>query len=110
MCLQRGPWTGTYGLIVPLRSRYLPELAHPYEKLAPHAEIVMASPTGGKAPVNQFSVQTSTDAVSQRIWKDNGSLWANTERLEDFVGRAVEFDAIFFVGGAGRKDEKAIDA
>lgn len=90
-------------------SRYLPELAPSYDKLAPHAEIVMASPEGGKAPINQFSVETSTDSVSQRIWKEKSSLWANTERLENFKGKAGMFDAVFFVGGAGRKCEKVID-
>ena len=30
-------------------------------------------------------------------------LWENTQKLETFVGRAKDFDAIFYVGGLGRK-------
>jgi hypothetical protein len=31
-------------------------------------------------------------------------LWKNTEKLEAFLGRAKEFDAILYVGGFGRMD------
>lgn len=93
-----------------LVSRYLPELAHPYDKLASHAEIVIASLAGGKAPVNQMSVETRTDKVSQRFWRNSSSLWEETEKLEKFLGRAKDFDAILIVGGVGRKDSKAINA
>lgn len=30
-------------------------------------------------------------------------LWTETEKLESFLGRAKEFDSIFYVGGFGRK-------
>lgn len=30
-------------------------------------------------------------------------LWEQTEKLETFLGRAGEFDAIFYVGGLGRE-------
>lgn len=43
------------------------------------------------------------DKESQNFLKDKESLWKNTEKLSDFVGRAQEFDAILFVGGHGRK-------
>lgn len=31
------------------------------------------------------------------------SLWENTQKLGDFVGRESEFDAVFYVGGHGRE-------
>jgi hypothetical protein len=31
------------------------------------------------------------------------SLWMNTEKLDAFTGRAMEFDSIFVVGGFGRR-------
>ena len=31
------------------------------------------------------------------------ALWMNTEKLEEFTGRAKEFDSIFVVGGFGRR-------
>ncbi|KAG4427074.1 hypothetical protein IFR05_017443, partial [Cadophora sp. M221] len=41
------------------------------------------------------------DEVSVKFLKENEKLWKETEKLESFVGRAAEFDAIFFVGGHG---------
>jgi hypothetical protein len=35
--------------------------------------------------------------------KEKEALWKNTEKLDSFLGRANEFDAIFYVGGHGRK-------
>lgn len=68
-----------------------------------HAEIVVASPEGGKAPLNIDSIAMSPDADSQRFFREKAQLWENTEVLEAFKGRAAEFDAIFYVGWVGRE-------
>lgn len=87
-----------------------PELAHPYDVLAPHAEIIIASPAGGEAPLDPSSVEaTKNDKASVDFLNNKQSLWKNTEKLSNFVGRAKEFDAIFYVGGHGRKSAWALD-
>ncbi|KAF4631586.1 hypothetical protein G7Y89_g6545 [Cudoniella acicularis] len=81
---------------------YLPEFAHPYEVLAPHVQITIASPNGGAAPLDPSSVEaTKEDPVCIKFLKNRNALWENTEKLESFLGRAKEFEAIFFVGGHG---------
>lgn len=82
---------------------YLPEFAHPYNVLAPHCEITVASPAGGEAPLDEGSVTAfKDDTESQNFLKEKGKLWKETEKLEGFKGRAGDFDGIFFVGGHGR--------
>ncbi|KAK4549676.1 hypothetical protein LTR36_004977 [Oleoguttula mirabilis] len=80
---------------------FLSELAHPYGALAPHAKIVIASPQGGEAPLNGHSIEMATDTESKRFLAEKRHVWESTEKLETFLGRAEEFEAIFFVGGAG---------
>jgi len=81
---------------------YLPEFAHPYEILAPHVQIVIASPSGGAAPLDPSSVEASKeDPISVNFLKKREELWTKTEKLENFVGKAGDFEAIFFVGGHG---------
>jgi len=43
------------------------------------------------------------DAVSQKFLKEQKALWTNTHKLSEILPRAAEFDAIFYVGGHGRK-------
>jgi len=89
---------------------YLPEFAHPYEVLAPHVSIVVASPKGGAAPLDPSSVEASKDdAVSQNFLKTKEAIWKNTEKLSSFLGKAGEFEAIFFVGGHGPMFDLATD-
>lgn len=83
---------------------FLPEFAHPYYKLAPHTDIVVASPAGGEAPLDPASVEMfKGDEESQRFLQEKQALWKNTEKLETFLGRAEEFAAVFYVGGHGRE-------
>lgn len=83
---------------------YLPEFAHPYEVLSPVAQITVASPAGGEAPLDPSSVEASKeDKKSVDFLNNNSSLWKTTAKLSDFVGRANEFDAVFYVGGHGRR-------
>ena len=83
---------------------YLPEFAHPYNILAPHSQVTVASPAGGEAPLDQNSVEAfKSDQQSVDFLNQKSSLWKNTRKLSTFVGRAKEFSAIFFVGGHGRE-------
>jgi putative intracellular protease/amidase len=77
------------------------ELAHPYHVLHHKADIIVASPKGGEAPLDPASVDMAKDEVSQTFLKSNEQVWKNTEKLDSFVGKAGDFDAIFYVGGLG---------
>lgn len=81
---------------------YLPEFAHPYEVLAPHAEIFVASPAGGEAPLDPGSVELfKEDPVCTTFHKQQSHLWKNTDKLESYIGKAAGFDLIYVVGGHG---------
>lgn len=81
---------------------YLPELAHPYDVLAPKTEIVVASPKGGVAPLDPGSVEMfKSDESSVNFLKNHKDVWETTKPLKEFVGRSGEFDAIFYPGGHG---------
>lgn len=90
---------------------YLPEFAHPYEVLEPHVQITVASPAGGAAPLDPSSIDASKDdSTSVKFLKTKEKLWKDTEKLEGFLGRAGEFEAVFFVGGHGPMWDLATDA
>lgn len=89
---------------------FLPEFAHPYNEIAPHAEVVIASPKGGEAPLDPGSVEMfKEDAESQEFLKTQSSLWKNTAKLGEFKGKASEFAAVFYVGGHGPMFDLAND-
>ncbi|OTA55486.1 ThiJ/PfpI family protein [Hypoxylon sp. EC38] len=90
---------------------YLPEFAHPYDILSPKCEIVIASPKGGEAPLDPNSLQPwiQQDSSSADFYNNKKSLWENTAKISDFLGRADEFDAIFFPGGHGPMFDLATD-
>ncbi|KNC99431.1 uncharacterized protein SPPG_05672 [Spizellomyces punctatus DAOM BR117] len=83
---------------------YLPEVAHPYNILAPHYNITWASPLGGETPLDPSSAEAFAkdeecikflnDPVAQKGVKE-------TVKVEDILARANEFDAVFFPGGHG---------
>ncbi|GAB0133677.1 hypothetical protein EsDP_00002077 [Epichloe bromicola] len=90
---------------------YLPELAHPYDVLAPKAEIVVASPKGGAAPLDPSSVEMfKSDESSVNFLKNKKHVWENTRPLKEFIGRSGEFDAIFYPGGHGPMFDLVDDA
>jgi len=91
---------------------YLPEFAHPYDVLEKAgADITIASPKGGEAPLDPSSVEAfKSDEASQTFLKTKESLWKNTHKLSDFAGKAKEFDALFYVGGHGPMFDLANDA
>jgi putative intracellular protease/amidase len=83
---------------------YLPEFAHPYYKLESKTDIVIASPKGGEAPLDPSSVEMfKEDAEASKFLKEKEALWKNTHKLSEFLGKADEFDAVFYVGGHGRE-------
>ena len=81
---------------------YLPELAHPYHVLHSKTDITVASPAGGESPLDPASIEASKDdTVSQDFLKNNESVWKTTQKLDSFLGKANDFDAIFYPGGHG---------
>jgi len=90
---------------------YLPEFAHPYYKLEGKADITVASPKGGEAPLDPSSVEMfKEDAESTKFLKEKEALWKNTEKLSSFIGKADQFDGIFYVGGHGPMYDLAVDS
>ncbi|PYH90686.1 class I glutamine amidotransferase-like protein, partial [Aspergillus ellipticus CBS 707.79] len=80
---------------------FLPEFAHPWDVLHSKTELVIASPKGGKAPLDPSSVEMfKSDPISTKFLSEQESLWTNTVKLSDV--NAADFDAIFYVGGHGR--------
>lgn len=80
------------------------ELAAPYYALADAgAEIVLASPAGGRTPIDPGSVKPrgENDAVVERFLADDAlqSRLAALPRADTLDGAA--FDAVFFPGGHG---------
>ncbi|EKG22520.1 ThiJ/PfpI [Macrophomina phaseolina MS6] len=89
---------------------YLPELAHPYHILSPHTEITFASPLGGVAPIDPYSIEaTKDDPICTSFYATKKDLWTNTAKLSTFLGRASEFDAVFYPGGQGPMFDLATD-
>jgi len=89
---------------------FLPEFAHPHHVFAPHFAITTASPAGGVAPLDPWSVEfAAEDAQAQDFYKSESALWERTRPLSEFVGRAGEFAAIFYVGGHGPMFDLARD-
>ena len=89
---------------------YLPEAAHPYYILAPHATIDFASPQGPNSPLDPASIEPYkhekpcahflVDEVVQ-------SKLANAKKLVDVD--VTEYDALFYVGGHGPVIDLAFD-
>ncbi|RMJ16839.1 hypothetical protein CDV36_003470 [Fusarium kuroshium] len=73
---------------------YLPELVHPYNDLAPHVDLVMASPKGGEAPIDPYSIEDA---------KDDEACQAFLKEKEHYIG-------IFFVGSHRPMFDLAVDS
>lgn len=92
---------------------YLPEIAHPYYifKEAGY-ELVAASPAGGKAPLDQSSVEAfKEDQDSVKFLNDKTAQhWVdNTHKLADFAGKSGEYVAVFYPGGHGPVFDLPVD-
>lgn len=80
-------------------------------QLKDKAEIIVASPKGGEAPLDPASVEMfKSDAEAVEFLNTQSSLWKNTEPLSQFAGKASEFAAIFYVGGHGPMFDLAEDS
>lgn len=89
------------------------ELAAPYYALVDAgAEVTLASPAGGPAPIDPGSVKPrgENDAVVERFLADNAlqARVAATPRAADFDG--AQFDAVFLPGGHGTMWDLPVDA
>ncbi|KAG0264326.1 hypothetical protein BG011_007074 [Mortierella polycephala] len=84
---------------------YAEEVAEPATILHSHGyKIVFASPKGGKAPLDPGSVDAAKDnktVVSFLANKDFTDKIDNTHKVEEFIGRESEFEAIVYPGGHG---------
>ncbi|KAF9182207.1 hypothetical protein BGZ51_007082 [Haplosporangium sp. Z 767] len=84
---------------------YAEEVAEPATLLQNHGyEIVFASPKGGKAPLDPSSVDAAKDnkvVVSFLANKDFTHKIDNTHKVEEFIGRESEFEAVVYPGGHG---------
>ncbi|PSS35493.1 hypothetical protein PHLCEN_2v1648, partial [Hermanssonia centrifuga] len=88
---------------------YLPEAAHPYYVLAPHAEIDFAAPNGPNPPVDPHSVEDYTDEKSQNFLTDVvvKEKFSSAKKLSEVS--VNDYDAIFYVGGHGPVIDLASD-
>lgn len=88
-----------------------PEFAHPYDEFIKAGfDVTVASPAGGVAPLDPASVDATKDDVSVNFHQTKQSLWENTAKIESFLGKADEFDAVFVPGGHGPMFDLATDA
>ncbi|KAF5324763.1 hypothetical protein D9611_004185 [Ephemerocybe angulata] len=89
---------------------YLPEAAHPYYVLAPHAKIDFAAPKGPNPPLDQASVDAykgdeecikflADETVKEKL--------TNAKLLTDV--KVSDYDAIFYPGGWGPVLDLAFD-
>ncbi|KAG4435784.1 hypothetical protein IFR05_008728 [Cadophora sp. M221] len=72
------------------------EFAHPYHVLAPHTKITVSSPKSGVAPQDPKSQEDfKDDKTSVDFLENRRSLYEETEKLENFIGRAKDFAPLF---------------
>ncbi|KAF8216151.1 ThiJ/PfpI [Mycena galopus ATCC 62051] len=110
---------------------FLPEAAHPYYILAPHANIDFASPKGPNPDVDEGSVKTfASDAECIKFLADETvkSKLAEAKKLSEVSSKGgcfqgilqpassgvrrnagIDYDMIFYVGGHGPAIDLAVD-
>ncbi|TEB36550.1 ThiJ/PfpI [Coprinellus micaceus] len=89
---------------------YLPEAAHPYWILAPHATIDFASPAGPNPPLDPRSVEPYKDDKESVSFLEDETVkqkLANAKKLSEV--NVKDYDAIFYVGGHGPVLDLAFD-
>ncbi|KAH9477892.1 Glutathione-independent glyoxalase HSP31 [Psilocybe cubensis] len=86
-----------------LRGWYLPEAAHPYYLLAPHATIDFAAPKGANPPLDESSVKKYGTHQRTQLYKDEESVRFLTDPVHKKLSEVQfrDYDAIFYVGGHG---------
>ena len=84
---------------------YAEEVAEPATILTHHGyEIVYASPKGGKAPLDPGSVDAAKDNKVVTSFLANAEIQKkldHTHKIEEFVGKESQFEAVLFPGGHG---------
>tara|TARA_R100001460_G_scaffold25967_4_gene52292 strand:+ start:8264 stop:8950 length:687 start_codon:yes stop_codon:yes gene_type:complete len=73
-----------------------------YEFIDKGYQVTLASPLGGKPPIDPMSELTENITTANRRFQDDETAkkaLANTERLDDINGE--DFDALFYPGGHG---------
>ncbi|KAJ7358333.1 ThiJ/PfpI [Mycena albidolilacea] len=91
---------------------YLPEAAHPYYVLAPHATIDFASPNGANPPVDEGSVKMfESDAELIKFLADETvNLKTKLPNAKKLSAVSVKnYDAIFYIGGHGPVFDLPVD-
>lgn len=74
------------------------------------AELAIASPKGGVAPLDPASVEMfKSDASSTDFLANHKAIWENTRPLSEFANAADTYDAIFVPGGHGPMYDLATD-
>ena len=69
--------------------------------------VVVASPKGGQSPLDPGSVKMfGEDPSCTKFLKNHANLWEKTAKLSEFVGRAGEFEVLYYVGGNGCKSHR----
>ncbi|KAL7416164.1 class I glutamine amidotransferase-like protein [Mrakia frigida] len=89
---------------------YLPELAHSYYIFKDSFKLTLASPKGGKSPLDEGSAKAfAEDADSAKFLKDTEALALvdNTVKLSSVSEK--DFDAVFYVGGHGPVIDLPVD-
>lgn len=78
---------------------YLPEVSHPfYELREAGIEVDIASPQGGKAPLDEKS-RDLTDPLNARLLKEESQKLEKTLKLSDIDPK--KYQAVIFAGGHG---------
>ncbi|GJJ75882.1 hypothetical protein EMPS_08240 [Entomortierella parvispora] len=84
---------------------YAEEVAEPATILTHHGyEIVYASPKGGKAPLDPGSVVAAKDNKVVTTFLADAEIQKkldHTHKIEEFVGKESQFEAVLFPGGHG---------
>ncbi|MBA4275124.1 MAG: type 1 glutamine amidotransferase domain-containing protein [Alphaproteobacteria bacterium] len=90
---------------------WLEEFAAPYYVFADaRCDITVASPKGGKAPIDPRSFDESSHTPSTRRYEADSKAQAaiaNTLKLSSIT--LTDYDAVFFAGGHGTMDDFATD-
>lgn len=73
---------------------------------------MIVSPKGGLSPLDPHSLEPwiQDDSSSATFYSTKKALWENTAKISDFLGRADEFDALFYPGGHAPMFDLATDA
>ncbi|KAH6914965.1 ThiJ/PfpI [Coprinopsis sp. MPI-PUGE-AT-0042] len=90
---------------------YLPEAAHPYYELVPHASIDFAAPNGANPPIDEGSVKAfEKDDLSVKFLNDDTvkQKLASALKLSDVD--VSKYHAVFYVGGHGPVLDLASDS